>query len=90
MTLEFALEESLNSATSRLADTIGLDRVQDMATKLGFGDLPPYPSIVLGGIEVSPMQLARMYAILANEGMEVPPYRGHRGGRSERQGHRGP
>jgi len=74
VTLEFALEESLNSATSRLADTIGLDRVRDMAAKLGFGDLPPYPSIVLGGIEVSPLQLARMYAILANEGMEVPPY----------------
>ncbi len=45
-----------------------------MAAKLGFGDLPPYPSIVLGGIEVSPMQLATMYAILANEGIEVPPY----------------
>lgn len=74
VTLEFALEESLNSATSRLADTIGLDRVRDMAAKLGFGDLPPYPSIVLGGIEVSPMQIARMYAILANEGMEVSPY----------------
>ena len=74
VTLEFALEESLNSATSRLADTIGLSRVRDMAEKLGFGELPPYPSIVLGGIEVSPMQIARMYAILANEGMEVPPY----------------
>ncbi len=74
VTLEFALEESLNSATSRLADTIGLERVREMAAKLGFGDLPPYPSIVLGGIEVSPMQLGRMYAILANEGMEVPPY----------------
>jgi penicillin-binding protein 1B len=74
VTLEFALGESLNSATSRLADTIGLDRVRDMAAKLGFGELPPYPSIVLGGIEVSPIQLARMYAILANEGMEVPQY----------------
>ncbi|HLZ09434.1 MAG TPA: penicillin-binding transpeptidase domain-containing protein, partial [Chloroflexota bacterium] len=74
VTLEFALEESLNSATSRLADAVGLDRVRDMAAKLGFGDLPPYPSIVLGGIEVTPMQLARMYAIFANEGMEVPPY----------------
>jgi penicillin-binding protein 1B len=74
VTLEFALDESLNSATSRLADTIGLDRVIAMAKKLGFGDLPPYPSIVLGGIEVTPMQLARAYSILANEGLEVPPY----------------
>ena len=38
---------------------VGLDRVVAMAKKLGFGDLPMYPSIVLGGIEVSPLQLAR-------------------------------
>jgi penicillin-binding protein 1B len=74
VTLEFALEESLNSATSRLADAVGLDRVIAMADKLGFGDLPAYPSVVLGGIEVTPIQLARMYAILANEGLDVPFY----------------
>jgi penicillin-binding protein 1B len=74
VTLEFALEESLNSATSRLADAVGLDRVIAMADKLGFGDLPAYPSVVLGGIEVTPLQLARMYAILANEGLDVPFY----------------
>jgi penicillin-binding protein 1B len=74
VTLEFALEESLNSATLRLADEIGLDRVLAMAAKLGFGNLAPYPSVVLGGAEVEPMQLAAMYAILADEGMDVQPY----------------
>jgi penicillin-binding protein 1B len=74
VTLEFALEESLNSATLRLANAVGLDRVLAMAGKLGFGNLPLYPSVVLGGIEVEPMQLAAMYAILANEGMQVPLY----------------
>jgi penicillin-binding protein 1B len=74
VTLEFALEESLNAATLRLADAIGLDRVLAMATKLGFNNLPPYPSVVLGGIEVEPIKLAAMYAILANEGMKVQPY----------------
>jgi len=74
VTLAFALEESLNSATLRLADAIGLDRVLAMGNKLGLGNLPPYPSVVLGGIEVEPMQLAAIYAILANEGMEVQPY----------------
>jgi len=74
VTLEFALEESLNSATSRLANAVGLDKVQAMAKKLGFGDLPPYPSIVLGGIEVSPMQVARAYAIMANGGLQVQPF----------------
>jgi penicillin-binding protein 1B len=74
VTLEFALEESLNAATSKIAYTIGLDRVLEMAKRMGFGDLPPYPSIVLGGIEVSPMQIAAAYSIIADYGMKVPPY----------------
>jgi penicillin-binding protein 1B len=74
VTLEFALMESLNSATSRLANAVGLDRIRAMAAKLGFGDLPPYPSIVLGGIEVSPMQVAQAYSIFANYGLRVQPY----------------
>ena len=74
VTLEFALEESLNSATSRLANQIGLDRVRAMAEKMGFGDLPSYPSIVLGGIEVTPMQIAQAYSIMADYGLEVQSY----------------
>ena len=74
VTLEFALEESLNSATARLANAVGLGRIREMADKLGFGDLPSYPSIILGGIEVTPMQLAHAYAIIANDGLESPPY----------------
>lgn len=74
VTLEFALEESLNAAAARIANTIGLDRVLAMAKRMGFGDLPPYPSIVLGGIEVTPMQLAQAYSIIANDGLQVQPY----------------
>jgi len=72
--LEFALSESLNCATARLAYAVGLDHIRAMAQALGFGELPPYPSIVLGGVEVSPMQVAHAYAIMANEGLLVPPY----------------
>jgi penicillin-binding protein 1B len=74
VTLEQALEESMNAATSKIAYTIGLDRVLEMAKRMGFGDLPAYPSIVLGGIEVSPMQLATAYSIIADYGMSVPPF----------------
>jgi membrane carboxypeptidase/penicillin-binding protein len=74
VTLEFALQESLNAAAARIANTIGLDRVVAMGKKLGFGDLPMYPSIVLGGIEVSPIQLAEAYSIIASDGMDVHPY----------------
>ena len=45
-----------------------------MAEKLGFDNLPLYQSIVLGGVELAPIQLAHAYAILANEGLEVPFY----------------
>lgn len=72
--LEFALEESLNAAAARIAYAIGLDRVVSMGKKLGFGDLPMYPSIVLGGIEVSPLQLAEAYSIIASDGMDAHPY----------------
>jgi len=74
VSLEFALEESLNAAAARLANTIGLDRVLAMGNRLGFTDLPPYPSVVLGGIEVTPMQLARAYSIFADYGLRVQPY----------------
>jgi len=74
VTLEFALEESLNAATSRLDNQIGLDRVRAMAERMGFGDLPSYPSIVLGGIEVTPMQIAQAYSIMADYGLEVQSY----------------
>ena len=74
VTLEFALEESLNAATSRLANQIGLDRVRAMAERMGFGDLPSYPSIVLGGIEVTPMQIAQAYSIMADYGLDVQSY----------------
>src|SRR6516225_2331725 len=74
VTLQQALEESMNAATSKIAYTIGLDRVLEMAKRMGFGDLPAYPSIVLGGIEVSPMQLATAYSIIADYGMSVPPF----------------
>lgn len=74
VTLEFALQESLNSATSRLAYQIGLPRILAMAKKLGFGNLPAYPSIILGGIGFSPMQVAQAYAVMADYGLRVQPY----------------
>jgi membrane carboxypeptidase/penicillin-binding protein len=45
-----------------------------MAKTLGFGDLPAYPSIILGGIGVTPMQIAQAYAIMADYGLKVQPY----------------
>jgi penicillin-binding protein 1B len=65
-----ALERSLNVATARLAQRVGLDRVADVARRLGIeSDLPEVPSLALGTADVSPLELARAYATLANGGV---------------------
>jgi len=65
-----ALERSLNVATARLAQQVGVDRVADVARRLGIeSPLPEVPSLALGTADVSPLEMARAYATLANGGM---------------------
>ncbi len=65
-----ALERSLNVATARLANEVGIGHVADVARRLGIESrLPPVPSLALGTADVSPMEIARVYATLANGGV---------------------
>jgi penicillin-binding protein 1B len=65
-----ALEHSLNAATVRLAQAVGLNAVIDTARTLGIGsDLAPVPAMALGAFEVTPLELARAYASLASGGV---------------------
>jgi penicillin-binding protein 1B len=74
VTVRQALEESLNAATARVAFTIGLPRVLAAAERLGFpGPLPAFPSIVLGGLETTPIAVAEVYAVLASQGQRTTP-----------------
>jgi penicillin-binding protein 1B len=69
-----ALEMSLNSATARLAERVGLERVRAMARAAGIdSELPPYPSMTLGAVEVSPLEIAEVYATIANGGIHIEP-----------------
>ena len=69
VTLRQALELSLNAATARLAQEVGIQRVRDTAVRLGFPeDLPALPSLVLGAFEVTPYKVAQAFAALANLG----------------------
>ncbi|MCP5202073.1 MAG: penicillin-binding protein 1B [Gammaproteobacteria bacterium] len=68
-----ALTRSLNLATVNLGLELGLPAVRDFLRKVGFGDdLPAYPSILLGAIDMSPLLLAEAYTALANDGFKVP------------------
>jgi penicillin-binding protein 1B len=74
VTLRRALEESLNSATVRVAQAVGLPEVVATARAFGFGDnLQPVPAVALGAFEVTPVELAGAYLPFANGGMRPGP-----------------
>jgi penicillin-binding protein 1B len=65
-----AFEKSYNVAAARLAQTIGLTRVRQLARRLGIeSPLPNVPSLALGSADVTPLELARAYATFASGGV---------------------
>src|SRR5438270_8015690 len=72
VTLRQALELSLNSATARVAQEVGLDHIHDAAVRLGLPeDLPKVPAMVLGGVEVTVYEMAEVFATIANLGFRT-------------------
>jgi len=70
-----ALERSMNVAASRLGQQVGIRRVVRMARALGItSDLPEVPSLALGTAELSPLEVARAFATLANGGQRPWPH----------------
>jgi penicillin-binding protein 1B len=74
VTLRTALENSLNVATARMAQEIGIDRVIGTARAMGIqSPLKDVPSLALGTSEVVPLEIASAYAVIANGGVKVEP-----------------
>lgn len=73
VTLLRALSESLNLATVRLGLDVGVGAVADLLTRLGLDRaVTPFPSLLLGAVEMTPMQVAQVYSTLANDGFRSP------------------
>ncbi|MCM8854324.1 MAG: penicillin-binding protein 1B [Candidatus Thiodiazotropha sp.] len=69
VTLQQALVESLNLATVSLGLSVGLESVIDNLHRLGIQrPLEPYPSLLLGAVSLSPLEMTQMYQTLANGG----------------------
>ncbi|MCZ6781709.1 MAG: PBP1A family penicillin-binding protein [Proteobacteria bacterium] len=67
-----AVERSLNVPAARLGQEVGIERVVEVAARLGItSDLPEVPSLALGTAEVSPFEVAQAYATLANGGVRT-------------------
>jgi penicillin-binding protein 1A len=72
--LRKSLDWSLNLPTINLSRTVGLNTFRDKLRLLGFNvpDVLP-PSSAIGGIEVTPLQMATAYASLVNGGFWIEP-----------------
>ncbi|MEO8043028.1 MAG: penicillin-binding transpeptidase domain-containing protein, partial [Acidobacteriota bacterium] len=73
ITLKTALAKSSNVVAVKTAFEAGLVNVAEKATEFGFQNVKPYPSMALGTMEVTPLQLASAYASFANGGKRVEP-----------------
>jgi penicillin-binding protein 1A len=74
VTMRKALELSLNTATVRLLDKIGVENVIDLAKRLHItSNFEPNLSLALGSTEVMPLELALAYATVARGGYYLPP-----------------
>lgn len=75
VTLADALAESLNTATVRLAQQVGIKNVIALARRLGLSSpLPANLATSLGAGEVSLLELTGAYAMVAAGGGAIEPY----------------
>jgi penicillin-binding protein 1B len=68
-----ALTQSLNLATVNLGFDTGLEHVANTFTLLGLEHAPEVlPSMLLGAVDLSPLEVAQIYNPLANGGFRTP------------------
>ena len=68
-----ALAHSYNQATVRLGLEVGVARVARTMARLGIErDVPAYPSMLLGAVALTPLEVAQMYQTIAGDGFLTP------------------
>lgn len=77
ITLTEAFADSINTVAVRISERVGHKKIKEMAVRLGA--IPkrtsiPGPSVALGVMEVSLLNMTRVYASIANQGNVTEPY----------------
>lgn len=73
ISMRTAIALSLNAATVRLADSVGIEKIIDLAKKSGIkSTLQPYLPIALGASDITPLELTAAYAVFST-GKKVDP-----------------
>ena len=74
LTLKEALAKSINVISARLIDMVTPANVVRLAKSAGIQNrIPEAPSIALGSVELSLMEMTSAYATFANKGLRVEP-----------------
>lgn len=68
-----ALAKSYNLSTARLGLELGVPEIIKTMKKMGINkDLPNYPSLLLGAVALSPLEVVQMYHTIASGGFHSP------------------
>lgn len=78
VTLRDALVRSYNQATVRIGMEVGVERLARLLGVLAAIDATPNPSLLLGAVDLSPLQVTQAYQFLASSG-QIQPLRAVRG-----------
>jgi penicillin-binding protein 1A len=74
MTLTEAFAESRNIPAIKLADSVGIQKVIDVAHRFGVTtNIPAYLPVALGAVEISLEEQVASYAVFPNDGLRVKP-----------------
>lgn len=75
ITIQEALAKSINTVAVQIARHAGYGNVARVAGRLGVrGDLGTHPSLALGAVEVSLLDLTGAYGVFANGGLAIWPH----------------
>ena len=73
VTAREALAHSINTATIRLAQMVGYDKVVQLAEAAGVPDLQATPAMAIGSYDATPLEMAEAYTVFANQGVRLKP-----------------
>lgn len=71
--MQGALAQSVNVVAARVIDKIGAEKVSQLAVNLGIKNTPEYPSIALGAVDASLLEMVSAYTIFVNDGKQKEP-----------------
>lgn len=73
VTARQALAHSINTATVRVAEMAGYEKVAQLAKAAGIESVRPTPAMAIGAYDSTPLAMAASYTVFANAGVYLPP-----------------